>query len=124
MLNKSILMKGAAICALFIFSLSSAGYNHKLTRSLGRVRGTWETETWYNLPMYRVVENMRKHGYTECDYPYYVRDDGVKMLGDFVIVAADLDIYPRGTIVYTSLGQGLVCDTGEDLDGFDIAVEW
>ena len=36
----------------------------------------------------------------------------MKMLGDYVIVAADLNKYPRGSIVDTSLGQGIVCDTG------------
>ena len=45
-----------------------------------------------------------------------------------VCVAADLNIYPRGSLVRTSLGYGIVCDTGEFIyyeDGsrwFDIAV--
>ena len=103
------------------FSISNA----ILTEQLGRVQGPQEIETYYNLPMDRVVQTMRNKGYAEIDYPYYVREDGVKMLGDFVIVAADLNTYPRGTIVQTSLGQGMVCDTGEDLSGvIDIAVEW
>ena len=46
------------------------------------------------------------------------------MLGDFIIVATDLDKYPRGTVVQTSLGQGLVCDKCETPDTIDIAVEW
>ena len=95
-----------------------------LTKELGRIQGIQTVETYYNLPMDRVVQNMREMGYTDADYPYYIREDGVKMLGDFVIVAADLNDYRRGTVVYTTLGQGLVCDTGEDLYGFDIAVEW
>lgn len=95
-----------------------------LTKELGRIQGVQTVETYYNLPMDRVVQNMRERGYNEFDYPFYIREDGVKMLGDFVIVAADLNEYQRGTVVYTTLGQGLVCDTGEDLDGFDIAVDW
>ena len=82
-------------------------------------------ETYYNLPMDRVVQTMRNRGYTEADYPYIIREDGVKCLGDYVIVAADLSEHPRGSIVETSLGQGIVCDTGEQLTGIiDIAVDW
>ena len=96
-----------------------------LDANLGRVQGPQEIETYYNLPMDKVVQIMRDKGYTEADYPYYVREDGIKMLGDFIIVAADLNKYPKGTVVQTSLGQGIVCDTytaSEDL--FDIAVNW
>lgn len=124
MRTKSVLIRGAVICALLSFSILNSGYNYKLTRSLGRVDGVSEVETWYNLPMDLVIENMRKRGYSEADYPYYIRNDGVKMFGDFVIVAADLNKYPRGSVVYTTLGQGMVLDTGEDLSGFDIAVIW
>ena len=92
-----------------------------LSQKLGRVQGPQEEETYYNLPMDNVVENMRDKGYAEI---YYVREDGVKMLGDFIIVATDLDKYPRGTVVQTSLGQGLVCDKCETPNTIDIAVEW
>lgn len=82
-------------------------------------------ETYYNLPMNGVIEIMRKLGYSENDYPYWIREDGVKMFGDYVMVAAPLDIYPRCTIVETSLGTGMVCDTGEMIGHwFDIAVDW
>ena len=120
----SILIKGGIIAALLLLYLLLSGHSFKLTRTLGRIPGKIEVETWYNLPMDNVVQIMRDRGYTEADYPYYIREDGCKMLGDFIIVAADLDKYPRGTIVYTTLGQGIVCDTGEELDGFDIAVDW
>ena len=96
-----------------------------LTASLGRVQGPTNEETYYNLPMEKVIEKMRTRGYSEQDYPFYIREDGVKMLGDFVIVAALLDKHPRGTVVSTSLGQGIVCDTGifeEDI--YDIATDW
>lgn len=96
-----------------------------LTKSAGRVKGPTNVETYYNLPMSRVVQSMRNRGYSEDDYPYWVRDDGCKMLGDFIIVAADLDLHPKGTVVQTSLGQGLVCDTGEFTeDIYDIATDW
>ena len=123
-MNKNSLIKGAIICALLSFTILNTGYSYKLTRELGRVRGCQEVETWYNLPMDKVVQTMRDRGYTEADYPYYIREDGAKMLGDFIIVAADFNQYRRGSIVMTTLGQAIVCDTGEDLEGFDIAVEW
>ena len=85
-------------------------------------------ETYYNLDMSGVVYYARVHGYSEEEYPYYIRDDGVKMLGQYVMVAANLDIYPRYTVVSTSLGLGLVCDTGSFAQDnpyqFDIATSW
>lgn len=94
-----------------------------LNANIGKVQGPQEIEKYYNLPMDRVVQTMRNKGYSELEYPYYIREDGVKMLGDFVMVAANK--YPRGTVVETSLGQGIVCDTHESNEEFiDIAVEW
>ena len=62
------------------------------------------------------------------DYEYWVRDDGVKMLGDYVMVAANLNLRPRGSLVETSLGTGIVCDTGgfakKNPTQLDIAVTW
>ena len=85
-------------------------------------------ETYYDLNMTKVVEKMRDQGFDEDNYPYWIRDDGVKMLGDYVMVAAALDVHPRGSIVATSLGQGLVCDTGEFAKTnklqLDIATSW
>ena len=68
---------------------------------------------------------MRSLGNTD---EYWARDDGVKMLGDYVMVAANLDVHPRGSLVETSLGMGIVCDTGSFASGnstqLDIAVSW
>lgn len=99
-----------------------------LTASGGVANGPSGVETYYNLPMGGVVDNMRNLGYSEEEYPYWVRDDGCKMLGDYIIVAADFDVRPEGTIVETSLGTGIVCDTGSfaDYDPYqlDVAVSW
>lgn len=96
-----------------------------LTPELGLVQGPWCIETYYNLNMEGVLEIMYSLDYY---YDYWVREDGVKMFGDYVMVAADLNIFPRGSIVETSLGQGIVCDTGEFIYDnpyqFDIAVDW
>lgn len=97
----------------------------KLTPEIGIVQGPWCIEMYYNLDMTGVIDIMHDLGY---NYGYWIRDDGVKMYGDYVMVAADLNQFPRGTIVETSLGDGIVCDTGdfvyENPYQFDIAVTW
>ena len=94
----------------------------------GGFMGPSGRETYYNLKMGVVVKNMRKLGYSEKDYPYWVRDDGAKMLGNYVMVAANWKIRPRGTILKTSLGSAIVVDTGEFVKdypkGVDIATNW
>lgn len=94
----------------------------------GSIQGPSGTETYYNLPMGGVVSIMRDMGFDEESYPYWVREDGVKMLGDYVMCAADLDIRPRGSLIQSSLGTALVCDTGSfveiDPERLDIAVNW
>ena len=86
------------------------------------------SETYYNLDMSYVVEIMRSIGFDAESYPYWEREDGCKMLGDYIMVAANLDIYPRGSVVETTLGPGLVCDTGGFVEwnpyGLDIATTW
>lgn len=86
------------------------------------------SETYYNLPMDYIISVMRDMGFSEEEYPYWVREDGCKMLGDYIMVAADLSIHPRGSIVETSLGTGLVCDTGGFVEwnstNIDIATDW
>lgn len=82
-------------------------------------------ETYYNLDMGGVVSNAYSMGVTG---EYWVRDDGVKMLGDYVMVAACYDVYPKGSLVDTSLGTGIVVDTGGFAETnpyqLDIAVSW
>ena len=99
-----------------------------LTKKKGVVNGPSGKETYYNLNMSGVVKIMRNAGFTEEEYPYWIRDDGVKMLGDYVMVAANLDIRPRGSIVKSSLGDAIVCDTGgfatSNPTQLDIAVTW
>lgn len=82
-------------------------------------------ETYYNLPMGGVVGYAQAAG---IPGEYWVRDDGVKMYGDYVIVAADQNIHPYGSTVNTSLGEGIVLDTGtfiyENNEQYDIATSW
>ncbi len=97
----------------------------KLTKKAGRITGPSGEETYYNLDMSKVVAYMRKLGNTDA---YWVRSDGCKMLGDYIIVAANLDVHPRGSLVETSLGTGIVCDTGgfasTNTTQIDIATNW
>lgn len=101
----------------------------RLTPSAGVVMGPSGKETYYNLDMSGVVSIMRGMGFSEAEYPYWVRSDGCKMLGDYIMVAADLGAHPRGTTMETSLGTALVCDTGGFVSNgsgtkVDIAVNW
>lgn len=94
-----------------------------LTAALGRITYGNHIETWYNLPMSKVVQNAREAG-IPCDY--WVRDDGVKMFGQWVIVAAHPS-KTRYTTVQTSLGEGIILDYHTTLNNtelYDIATSW
>ena len=98
----------------------------KLNKTNGRIEGPSGVETYYNLPMNGVIKLMNSKGFYGN---VWVRSDGVKMWDDYVMVAADLNVYPKGTIVETSLGYGIVVDTGDFTSNgsgviFDIAVDW
>lgn len=94
-----------------------------LTAIKGTIQGPNGKETWYNLSMDRIIQTMRRKGYTEDEYPYTIREDGAKMLGDYVMIAADLNKYKRGDIVETSLGTGIVCDTGDFTETSDVEID-
>ena len=84
-----------------------------------------QKETYYNLNMDGVISIAQSQG---IEGEYWVRDDGCKMYGDYIIVAANLDTHPRGSLVETSLGTGIVLDTGgfaaSDPNQVDIATDW
>ena len=96
-----------------------------LSRGNGSVHGPSGKETYYNLNMNGVVNIMRRMGNTD---EYWVRDDGCKMLGNYIMCAANLRVHPRGSLVESSLGTCIVCDTGGFARGnsnqLDIAVTW
>lgn len=99
-----------------------------LSKSNGVVIGPSGRETYYNMDMSFCVRRMRSRGYSERDYPYWVRNDGCKMLGQFVMVAANFRIRPLGTILETSRGWAIVVDTGGFVNnypkGIDVATNW
>ena len=91
-----------------------------LTRSGGVFYGPSGRETYYNLNMSRCLDIMRSYGY---DYEYWIREDGVKMFGSYVMIAANVGIYPKGSIIETSLGTAIVvdhCPAGV----IDVCVNW
>lgn len=101
---------------------------NRLTPSKGVFNGPSGKETYYNLDMSGVINDMRSKGFSAEQFPFWVREDGAKMLGDFVMVAANLKERPKGTILESSLGPAIVCDTGtfanENQTQIDIAVNW
>lgn len=96
-----------------------------LTAHKGVNRGPSGKETYYNLPMDGIVNMMHNLGY---EGEHWIREDGVHMFGEYVMVAANLSLRPRGSLIETSLGVGLVCDTGgfakSNPTQLDIATTW
>jgi hypothetical protein len=85
--------------------------------------GIAHRETYYDLPMSVVIRACGKEG------TYKIRSDGAKVDQDgYVLIAANLNSYPRCTVVETSLGPGKVYDTGgfaaRHPYGFDLATDW
>lgn len=97
----------------------------KLTASSGVNYFGDQKETYYNLPMEQVVRNANNAGISG---EYWIRSDGCKMLGQYIMIAANQSIHPYGSLVETSLGTGIVVDTGGFADSnpyqVDIAVTW
>lgn len=86
-------------------------------------KGVSHRETYYDLDMSRVMQSCGQGGY------YSVRPDGAKVdAGGYVIIAANFAIYPRCSIVETSLGPAKVYDTGGFVArfpyGYDLATDW
>lgn len=96
-----------------------------LTKESGVFTFEGHTETYYNLDMSVVVQVAQSRGIAG---EYHVRSDGAKMIGDYIMVAACYDVHPYGSLVNTSLGMGIVVDTGAftawNAGNVDIAVTW
>ena len=102
--------------------------NGCLTAAKGVHYGPSGKETYYNLNMGGCVSIMRGLGYSESEYSVWTDERGVKHFGDYVMVAADLNTRPKGTLVETSLGTGIVVDTGgfaySNPSQIDVATQW
>jgi len=108
--------------------ITGVDWDNHITKERGGCMGPSGRETYYNLRMDLCVAYMRDLGYDEYNYPYWIRDDGAKMLGNYVMCAANWAIRPKGTIIPTSLGDAIVVDTGDFVAeypyGVDLAVDW
>ena len=96
-----------------------------LSSGRGSVTGPNGRETYYNLNMSGVVKIMHSAGFSGT---YWVRSDGVKMFGNYVMVAANYGVHPKGSIVKSSLGLAIVVDTGgfasSNPQQLDLATTW
>lgn len=100
-----------------------------LTAEMGcNLNGPSGVETWYNMPMDGFIQFIYDLGFEGY---HWIREDGVHMwndgTGDYVICGGYLPTRPRGTKVQTSLGPGIVLDTGYFYYGeyqLDIATIW
>lgn len=96
-----------------------------LSSGRGSVTGPNGRETYYNLNMSGVVNIMHSAGFSGT---YWVRSDGVKMFGNYVMVAANYGVHPKGSIVKSSLGLAIVVDTGgfasSNPQQLDLATTW
>jgi len=84
--------------------------------------GVVHRETYYDLPMNIVIGACGPGDYT-------IRSDGAKIDKDgYVLVAASYRVYPKCSVVETSMGLGKVYDTGGFAlrypHGFDLATDW
>ena len=123
-MNKGVL--GVLIVITFCITFCRPIEASVLTKKGGVNYYNGHKETWYDLDMKRIVKKAKDKG---VPGDYWVSDDGLKMYGRFVIVAADFDVHPYGSVVLTSLGvPGMVLDTGKftetDQEQIDIAVDW
>lgn len=84
-----------------------------------------QLETYYNLDMSVIVDVAHSNGISG---DYWIRDDGCKMLGSYIMLACNRDVHPYGSLVETSLGTGISLDTGGFAAGnpyqVDVAVTW
>lgn len=85
--------------------------------------GVAHRETYYDLPMNIVINHCG------AGNSYRIRADGAKVDKDgYILVAANYGVYPRCSIVETSMGPGKVYDTGGFAlrypHGFDLATDW
>lgn len=83
-----------------------------------------QKETWYNLPMDRVLDRADKN--FGSHHKRWVDERGVKYYGTYIILAGAKERY--GEIVETSLGTGIILDSGafalENPTAVDVAVTW
>ncbi len=87
-------------------------------------------DTWYNpdapflAGVYELARIMANNPNYNGECKLVLREDNIWTLDGYVMVAADANIYSRGTIVDTNYGKGLVVDACDIPNTFDIATTW
>lgn len=85
-------------------------------------------ETYYNLPMDLVVMYARQRIEGMENAEYWIDENGCKRLGDYIMVAANYDVHPYGSVFECSLGSCISVDTGGfalySPNQIDIATNW
>lgn len=116
------------ITGVLVILLMAIPVNAKtLTKKVGVNYYNGVKETYYNLDMTRIYEKAdRNFG---SHHKKWIREDGVKMYGPYVVLAVPFDVYPYGTTdIPTSLGLGIALDTGAfaevNKSQIDIATSW
>ena len=117
-------MKRILILTVLMTVIMTVPAEAKLNKRDGVCYFEGHKETYYNLPMDRVLEradrNFGRH------HRKWIRDDGCKMYGPFIIAAGAVERY--GEIVNTSLGEAIILDSGafalNNPEQLDIAVTW
>ena len=96
-----------------------------LTATGGVFNGPSGLETYYNMDMSVIVQVAHSNGISG---EYWIRSDGAKMLGNYIMCACNRSVHPYGTLVQTSLGTGISLDTGgfaaNNPTQIDIATNW
>ena len=87
-----------------------------------------QKETYYNLPMDVCIAVARERIDGMENAEAWIREDGAKMLGQYIMCAACYEVHPYGSTLQSSMGECLVVDTGAFAAyspyQIDIAVNW
>ena len=122
---KALVLFSGGLDSSTCLALAVKKYGAENVVALSIYYGQKHNKVYYNLDMAVIVDKMHSLGYAA---EYWVRPDGVKMFGPFVMVAAGYDVHPLGSLVETSVGTAMVVDTGgfakTDPYLIDIATVW
>ena len=86
-----------------------------LTPSKGRIWFNGHTETYYS-------QRVLPGGGLNIPGRHIASDGTIRDASNYIVVASD--DYPKGTVVQTSLGPGMVYDTGSGSGNIDLYTDW
>lgn len=86
-----------------------------LTPSKGRIWFNGHTETYYS-------QKVLPGGGLDIPGRHIASDGTIRDANNYIVVASD--DYPKGTIIETSLGTGMVYDTGSGSGNIDLYTDW